>query len=170
LDARNLNLRRTAYHEAGHALATFLLLGDVDITQVSVVEDERSFGRLHTSWPPAELAQLDRGQTINAATNAIQVALGGLAAECLLGTPSTSGALGDLAGAYDVAGRMLRLGAWRGHSPASLLDHLGVSALLLLREHRTALGALAEALLTHHILTGDAVRQIITSGKAACWR
>lgn len=97
--------RRTAYHEAGHAVTGMLVPGADPVRKVSVIPRGRALG--------VTLSAPDRDQLNYAAealTARIQVALGGRAAELIIYGTYTSGAESDLEQVTAIARRMV--GRW----------------------------------------------------------
>ena len=176
---------RTAYHEAGHAIAGILTPGADPVRKVSILPRGKTLG-VTLSAPDADRFSYDE-RYLRAR---LDVALAGRAAEALVEESVSTGAENDLRQATELARHMA--GSW-GMSAAigpmtvltdpdqaiafpatsqpsddthRLLDH-EVRAMLkdaqarvtaLLTEHRTALDALATALVDHETLDEDAVR------------
>jgi cell division protease FtsH len=92
-----------ALHEAGHALATRLLLPDQRVTRVSILPSGMGAAGYSLSIPP-ELAIIGRERL----ARQIQVLLAGRAAELLIGGPDeiTGGASSDLSRAAEIASAM----------------------------------------------------------------
>lgn len=90
----------TAYHEAGHALATRLLLPDNHISKVTIIPSVRGAGGFNLSIPKDTLYQSQRQILGN-----IQVLLAGRAAEELIfgSTEITTGASNDIQKASTMA-------------------------------------------------------------------
>jgi len=93
-----------ALHEAGHALATRLLLPDQRVTRVSILPSGKGAAGYSLSIPP-ELAIVGRDRL----ARQIQVLLAGRAAELLIGGPEeiTGGASNDLSRAAEIASTMV---------------------------------------------------------------
>jgi cell division protease FtsH len=172
--------RRTAYHEAGHALLGMLQPGADPVRKVSIIPRGRALG-VTLSTPEQDRYGYDaaylKGRMIGA--------LGGMAAEqVVLGVVST-GAENDLQICTGIARSMVgRWGMSERVGPVSVLPAegdprmLGVSqgtldavdqevrrlvdecyrqALALLTEHRQRLDTIVEQLLAHETLDEDAV-------------
>jgi len=92
-----------ALHEAGHALATRLLLPDQRVTRISILPSGKGAAGYSLSIPP-ELSIVGRDRL----TRQIQVLLAGRAAELLIGGPDeiTGGASNDLSRAAEIASAM----------------------------------------------------------------
>lgn len=166
----------TAYHEAGHALATLLLDPESRLSRVSIIPSTKGAAGYSMAVPP------DRMLLSFAQVEAhIGIALAGRAAEeVVFGSASvTTGAANDLAKATELAARMCL--EWGMDSEAGLavrrmlspygasggeatvrarLDKIYGMTRALLDEKRTALVALAEALLEKEWLDGDEAEAI----------
>lgn len=92
-----------ALHEAGHALATRLLLPDQRVTRISILPSGKGAAGYSLSIPP-ELSIVGRDRLVRQ----IQVLLAGRAAELLIGGPDeiTGGASNDLSRAAEIASAM----------------------------------------------------------------
>lgn len=174
--------RRSAYHEAGHAIAGLLTPGADPVRKVSIVPHGESLGAT-LSVPQADRFSYDRGYL----EAKIRVALGGRVAEELVFDEVSTGAQADIKQVTEVARDMV--GAWgmsdrigpilvlAGNdlswhpvdgSPdtARVVDeeiHRIVEDALdavraLLRDNRARLDAVAAALLEHETLDEDAIR------------
>ena len=167
--------RRTAYHEAGHALLGMLQPGADPVRKVSIIPRGRALG-VTLSTPEQDRYGYDaaylKGRMIGA--------LGGMAAEEVVFGVVTTGAESDLQTCTAIARSMV--GRW-GMSPRigpvsvfppegdprmlgvsegmldlvaeevrRLIDECYQQATRLLRENRDRLDAIAEALLTHETL------------------
>lgn len=179
LDGRSeAELLDVALHEAGHAIAA-LVLG-FELKRVSIVQDESSAGL--TTWQR-------RGtmQSLRDIEDQIVVILSGRAADVLLGDGPDSGARSDLQAATSMlVAAETSLGlreslVFRSHEDAIPNLLLGDKELVLrtdrrmqelmhraealVRVHLDAMGATAEALVTHRMLTGQQVKEILTHAK-----
>ncbi|MEZ5293773.1 MAG: ATP-dependent zinc metalloprotease FtsH [Vicinamibacterales bacterium] len=167
--------RRTAYHEAGHALLGMLQPGADPVRKVSIVPRGRALG-VTLSTPDTDRY----GYDANYLRGRIVGALGGMAAEQEVFGVITSGAESDLEQVTRIARSMVgRWGMSERVGPLSVLPiegdprMLGVSDTLLnavddevrriteecyaearrlLREHRTQLDAIVTELLAHESL------------------
>jgi cell division protease FtsH len=173
--------RRTAYHEAGHALVGMLTPGADPVRKVSIIPRGPALGVTFSA--PDD----DRyNYTVNDLEGKIKVALGGRAAEEVVFGDFTTGAEGDIAQLTTLARYMV--GRWGmnekiglvavlpqdGASPFSMADGFSRSTrelmdaevrrmvdeshsevLALLHEERPRLDALAEALLARETLDED---------------
>ena len=160
----------TAFHEAGHALATLLLEPESRLSRVSIIPSTRGAAGYSMAVPP------DRMLMTSAQIEAhIGIALAGRAAEELaFGVASiTTGAANDLAHATELAARMCLewgmdgdmglvvrqvLAQWGVSGGETVIkarmDRIYAMVRHLLEEHRGALTALAEALLKKEWLDG----------------
>jgi cell division protease FtsH len=173
--------RRTAYHEAGHALVGMLTRGADPVRKISIIPRGRALG-VTISSPHADRYNYSEHEL----QAWIDFALGGRAAEELVFGDRTTGAEGDIKQVTDIARRMV--GKWgmssdigmvevlqenasplevaRGHSERTqeLVDievrrivataYARVHALL--QENRERLERLTEALLENETLDEDA--------------
>jgi cell division protease FtsH len=174
--------RRTAYHEAGHALVGMLTPGADPVRKVSIIPRGMALGVTFAA-PDADRYNYEAGELIAK----IKVALGGRAAEELVLGEPTTGAESDLQQLTAIARGMV--GRW-GMSPAigpvTVIPADGRGPLLpgaeepseetqriideevrrivegayeetvgLLREHREQLDSLVDALLEHETLDQD---------------
>jgi cell division protease FtsH len=178
--------RLVALHEAGHAIVGLVACPEDRLHKVTIEARGRTLGAAHFA------PDVDRHlHTRRYLLGVICKALGGRAAELIFLGPEqvTSGAGGDLVQATSVARRMVadfgmsdEVGlvsadpsAHNGASPGSQLQSQidgAVRALIreqadraeaLVREHRDAVEAVAEALLRHDVLSADAVIEIATA-------
>jgi len=170
--------RRTAYHEAGHALLGMLLPGADPVRRVSIIPRGRSLGAT-VSTPETDRYGYDaeylRGRIIGA--------LGGMAAEQLVYGVRTTGSEADLEMCTSIARSMVgRWGMSERIGPVSVLPREGdpramgasehllgalddevrsvldaclAEAVALLQDHRDKLDALVEQLLAHETLDED---------------
>jgi cell division protease FtsH len=178
--ARNIVLpaeerRRTAYHEAGHALLGMLQPGADPVRKVSIIPRGRALG-VTLSTPDTDRYGYDAGYL----RGRIIGALGGMAAEHEVFNVTTTGAEGDLESVTRIARAMV--GRWGMSDRVGRLSVLpidgeprlsGISETLLaavddevrritdecyaearrlLREHRLQLDAIVSALLEHESL------------------
>lgn len=177
-----LERRRIAIHEAGHALVAELVGRKVEVA--SILRRSESLGLVaHGDIDEKHL------QTPTEARRLILVAFGGMAAEELEFGEASSGIMADLAsattvaaqlvGAFGAGGSRLSLQAAQlpgaanlvakvlGDDPSRaaterILAEAEAETHRLIAEHREALAALADALLTDDELSGDQVRAILT--------
>jgi cell division protease FtsH len=94
--------KSTAYHEAGHALVLYLLPGADPLNKVTIIPRGRTLGV--TSWLPTEERH---NQSKEELERRLCVAMGGRAAELLVFNHLTTGAIGDIDGATQVARNMV---------------------------------------------------------------
>jgi cell division protease FtsH len=175
--------RLVALHEAGHAVIGLITCPEDKLHKVTIEARGRTLGAAHFA------PDVDRHlHTRRYLLGVIAKALGGRAAELVfLGAENvTSGAGGDLIQATSVARRMVadfgmsdEVGlvsadpsAHNGGSPGSQLQSQidnAVRALIrqeadraeaLVRQHRTAIEAVADALVRQDVLTADEVIEI----------
>ena len=173
--------RRTAYHEAGHAIVGMLTPGADPVRKVSIMPRGRSLG-VTFSAPDTDRVSYDR-RALEAKLDAV---LGGRVAEELVFAEITTGAENDIEQATGIAQSMV--GRWGmsedvgflailprdGNGPVvrnrwseatsrlvdaeirRVVDTSRDRVLALLSEHRGKLDSLAEALLEHETLDQDA--------------
>jgi cell division protease FtsH len=173
--------RRTAYHEAGHAIVSMLTPGTDPVRKVSIIPRGLTLG-VTLSAPEADRFSYDRPYLLGK----IKVALGGRVAEELVFGEVTTGAQADIKDVTQLARNMV--GLW-GMSdvigPVAVVPEEGQAPLLatgevspettkavddevrrmvleeldevreLLSEHRDELDLLADALLQHETLDTD---------------
>jgi cell division protease FtsH len=178
--------RLVALHEAGHAIVGLVTCPEDKLHKVTIEARGRTLGAAHFA------PDVDRHlHTRRYLLGVIAKALGGRAAELVFLGPEnvTSGAGSDLVQATSVARRMVAdfgmsdevglvsadPGAHNGAAPGSqLLGQIdgAVRALIrqeadraeaLIREHRAAVEAVADALLRDDVLSADAVIRIATA-------
>jgi cell division protease FtsH len=171
--------RRTAYHEAGHAIVGMLTAGADPVRKVSIIPRGQSLG-VTFSAPDADRFNFEQ-QHLQAQ---IKVALGGRSAEEIVFGDITTGAESDIQHLTRIARHMVgRWGMSRVIGPIAVIPQDGMGPLLpgvaetseatqrlvdeevrrivesahaevstLLREHRSNLDALVTALLEHETL------------------
>jgi cell division protease FtsH len=169
--------RRTAYHEAGHALLGMLTAGADPVRKVSIVPRGQALG-VTLSSPDADRFNYSR----NELEARVKVALGGRAAEELVFGDQTTGAEGDIAQVTALVRHMVGrwgmsatigmvailpsdgAGPWSGDvaSPRTLelldeevrrtVENAYEEVVAQLTAERSRLDALAEALLDHETL------------------
>ncbi|MGZ8455562.1 MAG: ATP-dependent metallopeptidase FtsH/Yme1/Tma family protein [Gemmatirosa sp.] len=178
--------RLVALHEAGHAIVGLVTCPEDKLHKVTIEARGRTLGAAHFA------PDVDRHlHTRRYLLGVIAKALGGRAAELVFLGPEnvTSGAGSDLVQATSVARRMVAdfgmsdevglvsadPGAHNGSAPGSqLMGQIdgAVRALIrqeaeraeaLIREHRAAVEAVADALLRDDVLSADAVIRIATA-------
>jgi cell division protease FtsH len=173
--------RRTAYHEAGHAIIGMLTPGADPVRKVSIIPRGIALG-VTLSAPEADRFSYDRPYLLGK----IKVALGGRVAEELVYGEITTGAQNDIKQATELARNMV--GLWgmsdvigpvsviteNGHAPfpgisevspvtqqlvdeevRRLIEASHEEVTQLMGQHRDKLDALAEALLEHETLEQD---------------
>lgn len=157
--ARLTRRERTAYHEAGHGVMAFL--EGVPVSQVSIVEDEESYGRvLHKSLIGASIEYDSGSRNRQAVEKHLKVCLAGTIAEWLAsGRTNWRGAEGDITTVATVAqyvfGQEEVLNAY-----VHFLKRL-VTAELKANHTWRAVTAVATALLERGRVSGRALRRII---------
>ena len=185
----SLERRRLAYHEAGHAVACYYLLEREFPAYVTVhrrgdMEGAEAFA----AWRPKETIKTRAKEEILAR---MQIALGSRAAEELFLDVNLNGVTGDLAGATSTAiayvgmyGMDGTLSSYLGYAPLSTSINPGVLPKLadrveevlqsqlkavkrLLRDHREALIAVAEALIERDELVGEDIKKLIDEADAS---
>ncbi len=159
----------TAVHEAGHALATLLLLPDNKLNRVSIIPSTKGAAGYSMSIAPEKMFH-----TRQDLLNHMAVALAGRAAEEMAFGPNdvTTGAANDLQKAADIAGRMasewgmgpdagkpfemLLAGKDQRQSGAlNLMEQAYKLAVEVLETNRKAWTAMWEKLLQKEALTGE---------------
>ncbi|MEU9119977.1 ATP-dependent zinc metalloprotease FtsH [Streptomyces sp. NPDC048506] len=182
-----------AVHESGHALVAALCEHADPVAKVTILPSGPALGA--TEQLPEAERHLYSESYLN---DLLTVRLGGRAAELVSFGEGSTGAADDLAGATQIAGRMVRdfglspalgpvgyasggLQRLGGESPESALQRpyseqtqrivdeettrlvrqAEKRAVALLREHRTALDALAERLITHETVAGAVVLDVL---------
>lgn len=169
----------TAYHEAGHALATLLLEPESSLRRVSIIPSTRGMAGYSMAIPP-ERMMLTAAQ----AQARIGVTLAGRAAEEIVfgAAAVTSGAASDLQQATELAARMCMewgmdaeaglavrrvLNPWGAGGGESIvrarLEQIYTMTKELLEKNRPALEALAQALLREEWLSGEEAEEIVKS-------
>ncbi|MBV9005646.1 MAG: ATP-dependent zinc metalloprotease FtsH, partial [Solirubrobacterales bacterium] len=171
--------RRTAYHEAGHAIVGMLTPGADPVRKVSIIPRGQALG-VTFSAPDADRFNLDQQHLLAQ----IKVALGGRAAEEIVFGDLTTGAESDIQHLTQIARHMVgRWGMSRAIGPVAVIPRDGYGPLLpgaaetseatqrlvdeevrrivesahaevsaLLREHRANLDALVARLLDRETL------------------
>jgi cell division protease FtsH len=173
--------RRTAYHEAGHAIVAMLTPGADPVRKVSIIPRGVSLG-VTLSAPEADRFSYDRPYLVGK----IKVALGGRVAEELVFEDVTTGAQADIKDVTDLARKMVGLwGMSEAIGPLAVIPDEAHAAVLtpaevspettravddevrrivtdaldevreLLAEHRMELDALVDALLERETLDAD---------------
>jgi cell division protease FtsH len=171
--------RRTAYHEAGHAIVGMLTPGADPVRKVSIIPRGQSLG-VTFSAPDADRFNFEQQHLLAQ----IKVALGGRSAEEIVFSDITTGAESDIQQLTRIARSMVgRWGMSRAIGPIAVIPQDGMSPLLpgvsetsestqrlvdeevrrivesahsevstLLREHRSNLDSLVSALLEQETL------------------
>ena len=188
------NKRKTAYHEAGHALAARLLPTQDAVHQVSIIPRERA-GGFTLSLPDTDKSYISKTEMLES----IIMALAGRAAEKIVFDDINTGASSDLDHATDTArkmvmqygmseklgyvtftngdhevflGRDLSQGRNYSETVASIIDeeikHIidkcYADCEKLLRDNRDKLDAIAEALIEHEKLDGKEFEEVFENG------
>jgi cell division protease FtsH len=171
--------RILAYHEAGHALMSYLMGAAAPVQKVTIVSRGNALGyTLH-------LSEEDRYmETKEELIDLMKIALAGRAAEQVVFGRVTNGAASDLEKATEIArsmvfewgmseivtSRTLRADNYalseetkrlRDHEQARLTDEAYAEALRLVAKHRASLDRLARELLEKETLVRDEVLQIL---------
>lgn len=172
----DLERRITAYHEAGHALATTLLLPEHYISKVTIIPSVRGAGGFNLSIPKDTMFQTGRQLKAN-----IQVLLAGRAAEELVfGTEEvTTGASNDIQKASQMLvdyinkfGMDSEMGLFsmealaEGHDNQLItkcrvqMNELYEATKLLISDNRTLLENITQELLSKEALNGEDIERI----------
>ncbi len=118
--------RRTAYHEAGHAIVGMLTAGADPVRKVSIIPRGQALG-VTFSAPDADRFNFDERHLLAQ----IKVALGGRVAEEIVFGDLTTGAESDIQHLTRIARHMVgRWGMSRAIGPIAVLPMDGMSALL----------------------------------------
>jgi cell division protease FtsH len=142
--------RRTAYHEAGHAIVGMLTPGADPVRKISIIPRRQSLGVTFSS-PDADRFNFDE-QYLQAQ---IKVALGGRVAEELVFGNMTTGAESDIQQLTQIARRMV--GRW-GMSPA-----IGPIAVLPADGNGALFPGASETSETTQRLVDEEVKRIVES-------
>ncbi len=142
--------RRTAYHEAGHAIVGMLTPGADPVRKVSLIPRRQSLGVTFSS-PDADRFNFDEQYLLAQ----IKVALGGRVAEEVVFGNITTGAESDIQHLTEIARRMV--GRW-GMSPA-----IGPIAVLPSDGNGPLFPGASEASETTQRLVDEEVRRIVES-------
>ena len=154
--------RVTAYHEAGHALATARLLPERTITRVTIIPSARGAAGYAMSVQEDTLFYTKRQLF-----SMLCVALAGrIAEECMLGADDvTTGAADDLRRAREIAKAMAEeYGMVEGEDEAAARKayrEARAKTRALILEDEAALRRLADALMTQETLTGADVARLM---------
>lgn len=178
--------RVIAYHEAGHALMQVLSGDDaVKLQKVTIIPRGRSLGSTHFT-PERDLFNYSREQLVAK----LQCLMAGRVAEELALGSITSGASGDIQEATRTARQMvfewgmsplgfMALSRSDGEEPLAspqtfheaerhlreLLDGNYATTTQALKANRSALDAIAEALIARETISGDEVRAIVARSR-----
>jgi cell division protease FtsH len=118
--------RRTAYHEAGHAIVGMLTPGADPVRKVSIIPRGRALG-VTFSAPDADRFNFDQRHLLGQ----IKVALGGRAAEEIVFGDLTTGAESDIQHLTQIARHMVgRWGMSRAIGPIAVIPVDGMGPLL----------------------------------------
>ena len=185
----------TAYHEAGHALVSWLLPGSDPLDKVTIIPRGRALGL--TSWVPAEERH---SRSKDDLVRRLSAMMGGRAAEYLVFTHLTTGAANDIEQATTLARRMVcELGMSENLGPLtfgkkeemvflgkeiathkdyseqtavaidqevrSLVEGAYAQATKLLRENLEKLHLLANTLLEREVLDGEEMNRVLRGEK-----
>ncbi len=150
----------TAHHEAGHAVAHFVLRRRID--RVTIVEDDESFGRVSGQVVPENLDFLEYGpatlRELKAVEDAIVAGLAGAVAECrYTGKPKSPGARDDVAQVFSLAEAVCS----SPRTTQAYVDYLSVVAEEMIEANRNLVEALAAELLERETLSGPATRRVL---------
>ncbi|MGE5690473.1 MAG: ATP-dependent zinc metalloprotease FtsH [Pseudomonadota bacterium] len=171
--------RILAYHEAGHALMSFLMADTMPVQKVTIVSRGQALG--YTFNVPSEDRYLHTREEL---IDQLKIYLAGRAAEQVVFGRVTNGAANDLERATaitrsmvfewgmgeEVTSRTMRADNYalseetkrlRDVEQARLTDEAYEAAIALLQKHRATLDRLAAALLEHETLVREEIEQVI---------
>ena len=177
----------TAFHEAGHALASVKLLADGRVTRLSIIPSTRGMAGYSMAVQPDRMFH-----TRSDLESQMAIALAGRAAEELTfgARHVTTGASNDLAKATELCLRMIYewgMDEEHGLPVRRVLSAYGIgggqeagmvkarmesvykAVLRLLEQERDTLNLLAQALLKEEVLDEDRIRELLAQGAAACY-
>ena len=141
--------RRTAYHEAGHAITGMLTPGADPVRKISIIPRSRSLG-VTVSAPETDQFNYDK----QALLARIRVAAGGRAAEEVVYGDETTGAENDIRQATELARQMVgRFG---------MSDEIGFVAVLPPNDEASALAASSQVSERTRQRLDDEVKRIVT--------
>jgi cell division protease FtsH len=141
--------RRTAYHEAGHAITGMLTPGADPVRKISIIPRSRSLG-VTVSAPETDQFNYDK----QALLARIRVAAGGRAAEEVVYGDETTGAENDIRQATELARQMAgRFG---------MSDEIGFVAVLPPNDEASALAASSQVSERTRQRLDDEVKRIVT--------
>ncbi len=170
--------RRIAYHEAGHAVAMYLLQPKVPPVKATIIRHGNALGFVQGK-PMEEMVHTTREELLAS----IQISLGSRAAERLFLNTELSGVTSDLAhatrtaaaylGIWGMGGSFYSYLAFNQGQPdgqlkqqiEKLLDDQFQKVTRLLQEHRDAVVAIAEGLLEREELDRDEIRSIMEANR-----
>ena len=158
-----------AYHEAGHAVLCRLLLPDFIVHTISIIPRGVTGG--HVTFFPTDQRLMP---FMSEQTDVLTVAVGGRAAEDIVFDDVTFGGCSDFETADDRAQQMLQRGIGGNgagpdgkHETGTILAEAYQRALSLIADNRGALEWIAEYLLEHKQVSGEAVTQLFDEAWAA---
>jgi cell division protease FtsH len=179
--------KRLAYHEAGHAVAAVKLLKRHRVARATIEARHDIGAGALVAWKPTEEIHT---RTKDELLADIQIALASRASEQIFLGPGEemAGASGDLASATYIAEQMVKLFGMNGSlmsvgglmgaggpfgggggGPSRevdrMLDQNFKKVKLLLEDHRSAVVAVAEALIEKHALMGDEVYELVAKSE-----
>jgi cell division protease FtsH len=185
LGMTEMDKRRLAYHEAGHAVAAVKLLKRERVARATIEARHDIGAAALVSTKPIEEIHTQTKEELIAH---MQISLASRAAEQIFLGPGEemAGASGDLANATRIAqvmvsylgmnGSLVSAGGMGGGSPFGppptpgsgreverLLDQNFKKVKLLIEENRAAMIAVAEALIEKHALMGDEVYELVAN-------
>ncbi len=161
--------RLTAFHEAGHAVATYYLDTQDPVTEVSIIP-RGSAGGYTMSTPQEDKMYMSRNEMLDE----LVTLLGGRVAEALVIGDISTGASNDLDRATSLAKGMINTGFYGtgkeySETTATAIDE-AVKAQLktaydrceaILTEHRDQLDRLAEYLLEHEKIDAEGFNKLM---------
>ena len=161
-------LRRTAIHEAGHAVVGYLKLrGERKLLKVSIIPEEDTVGQvLWSGWPEGfDPFESDKDEVKDKLMSDFLCILAGMAAEKIAyGMFPEWGYGSDLNHAMEIADAYSA-----GPEESNQLVELGLEQTeKMLIEYWPAVEALAEHLLEHECIEGEEAEQLICSALFKC--
>lgn len=155
-----MSIESTSYHEAGHVVMH--VVRGVPLDRVTIIPNDDYNGCVQWNCGPSVLLNLNMGnnnQECRAlAIDAILISLAGVAAEeCFSGQYDEDGAASDMSSAYEIARHYSR-------NPHRYLQDKFRETRKIIRQNWRQVDQIANALLKHQTLDGDAVLDLLGIG------